>query len=182
MNGVHCNALVTLLKGAVGLRDPFDSQCLRSAPTSAAFTVQICSDREKLCSQASPPVTGPSSCCDINYRVFLYVPYVRGQGPSFTPVWNLRTLTPVKIRSIYYGSFLHRQHIFRRTVCFSVILYGTFCNLHFCKSSVDTKYCVFSFQSSSAPPDGSIRWFKFVKLGYNCPSQGSIQGAALTEK
>lgn len=122
MNGVHCNALVTLLKGAVGLRDPFDSQCLLSAPTSAAFTVQICSDREKLCSQTSPPVTGPSSCCDINYRVFPYVPYVRGQGPSFTPVWNLRTLTPVKIRSIYYGSFLHQQHIFRRTVCFSVIL------------------------------------------------------------
>lgn len=86
MNGAHCNALVTLLKEAVGLRDLFDSQRLHPAPTPAAFTVQIGSNRGKLCSPSSPPVTGHSSCCDINYRVFPYVPYMQGQGPSFTPV------------------------------------------------------------------------------------------------
>lgn len=57
-------------------------------------------DRDKLCSTVLPthlPVTGPTSCCDINYCAFPYVPYMQGQDPSIIhSAWKLGTLIPIK--------------------------------------------------------------------------------------
>lgn len=52
-----------------------------------------------------PSCHRPSSCYDMNYPVFPYVPYMWGQGPSFTQVWNLRTRTPVEALSFPCSAF-----------------------------------------------------------------------------
>lgn len=100
---ILCNALLTHLGGG-GLTRPL--WCPVTTDSIWFYSPHTQTEKKSRSPVSHPPVTGPTSCCDINSCVFPYVPYVPGLQPSFIhSVWKLGALIPVK-PMFYWRSFV----------------------------------------------------------------------------
>lgn len=99
VNSRKCtNTLVTHLEGC-GLEGALfcPATTAQSAADSIWFYSPNTQTENAVFPSVPPPVTGPTSCCDINYCVFPYVPYLQGQDPSFIhSAWKLGKQIPIK--------------------------------------------------------------------------------------